>query len=245
MRFFLAALAAICLAPVSADQLKLTNGQSVTGEVLLADKYFVKLKLSDGSEKSFPRQSISQISFGANDALTNSRRPSTPTALNQFQPANGPAQIAKQHPGEAGQNAKSSNGLQPADFVQSMPNSPDAEIRRIESIFGITDSDRQQTPQQVVDALRKAGGVDPAMIQEIKRTFPLLRNPVAEQYFDRTVADLASGRMTLSDLRADAVDARSKLNQLRQFVSPGEQSAMLDRYAAVLDRFIEQSAQQN
>ena len=70
----------------------------------------------------------------------------------------------------------------------------------------------------------------------------IIENPVAKQYFDDTLQGLASGEKSLAELRADAIDARRKLRDLRSFLGPGD-AVWLENYGQVLDRFIEQSAQ--
>lgn len=212
-------------ASLSADEVRLSNGRTMTGTVLRMDQYFVQIQRTGEDPVSLPRASVVSIGFGS--------APAAKPTLGQFA-AQGPnAKI----PAAQGQPS----GITPQQFRQQMPASPDSEIARIESMFGVTEADRQQTPEQVLEKLREAGSVDRRLMAEIYRTFPLLNDPTAKQYFEGTLNGLISGEKSLQEVRADAISARDKLQQLSSVLG-ADGDALIGRYRDVLDRFIEQTA---
>ena len=209
---------------VSADDVLLSDGRVLHGSVVSVDQYFLKLRSADGTETSYQRAVVSGVRFGS------------------ASPVRGSAATTRGPRPSLGNKGVSSDSISIQQFLQQMSRDPDAEIRRIEDLFGITDSDRQQTPQQVIQALQNKGSVDQSVLSEVFRTFPLLNNPNAKRYFDDTLQGLISGEKSLEELRVDAIDARRKLRELRRFSGP-ENAAWLDNYSQVLDRFISESGQ--
>lgn len=206
----------------NADLVKLSGGESVTCTVVAVDRHFVRVTEPNGNARSFIRAGVQTIFFGidtANAAVMPADKPSrsTPPGLPNYK------------------------RLVPEDFRREMPAEPDAEIYRMERDSGVRAVDREQTPADVVRQLQYDGQVPSQTIDELFRTFPLLNDPQAKTYFDQTVDALITGEKSLEDLRQDAIAARARLEAIRNVLGP-EGSSMVQNYADVLDRFIEQAA---
>lgn len=234
MKKIVALLGMAAVSVLPADDLLLSNGKSIHGEIVTVDQYFVRVRSASGEEVSYPRSKVQGIRFVSSSAA--------PNRSNAEQAAAAATEALGSVIGGTAVDSNSGKKLSVEDFLRAMPRSPDAEIRRMESMFGVTAKDREQTPAEVVRALRYKGSVNREILNEVFRTFPLLENPAAKQYFDGTLEGLISGEKSLAELRADAIDARRKLAEMERFVGPGN-DAMFRNYADVLDRFIQQSAE--
>lgn len=93
-------------------------------------------------------------------------------------------------------------------------------------------------PEDAVDQLRTEG-VDPALVNELKARLPGFSSPPVQQYFNDRVQGLMSGKITLGDIRKDAVNARDQLNDLKKDLGPD--GAVLDGYLSILDGFLKET----
>lgn len=93
-------------------------------------------------------------------------------------------------------------------------------------------------PDDVVEQLRTEG-VDPALVNELKIRLPGFSSPPVQEYFNDTVQGLMSGKISLGDIRQDAVKARDQLSDLKKDLGPD--GAVLDGYLSILNGFINET----
>lgn len=85
----------------------------------------------------------------------------------------------------------------------------------------------------------QGGGVNPQMIGELQTKFPLLNTPEAGEYFNDTLGGLMSGKLSIQDVRKDAVLARDGLLDLQKDLGP--EGAALNGYLSILNKFIRET----
>jgi hypothetical protein len=85
----------------------------------------------------------------------------------------------------------------------------------------------------------QGGGVNPQMIGELQTKFPLLNTPEAGEYFNDTLGGLMSGKLSIQDVRKDAVLARDGLLDLQKDLGP--EGAALNGYLSILNKFIKET----
>jgi len=95
------------------------------------------------------------------------------------------------------------------------------------------------TPEDVVEKLQAAGGIDPQELDRLMNKFPLLATPEVQQHFNRYLGGLTSGELDLADLRKDAVKARDELKDLKKDLGP--YGGALDGYLSILESFIDET----
>lgn len=95
----------------------------------------------------------------------------------------------------------------------------------------------------VEDVLRqlKEGGAGGDITKMLEKEFPLLQNPEVKAYFDKTVGGLMSGKLSVNDIRQQALDVRKQVDDLEKDLGP-EGMAALKPYLSVLDKFIRDTA---
>jgi len=135
---------------------------------------------------------------------------------------------------------------QPAQGYQEGESVKDILNRLVPKNFGVKQVRELEKGQQpapnpddVVEQLRTEG-VDPALVNELKLRLPGFTSPPVQKYFNDTVDGLISGKITLGDIRNDAVKARDQLNDLKKDLGPD--GAVLDGYLSILDGFIKETA---
>jgi hypothetical protein len=85
--------------------------------------------------------------------------------------------------------------------------------------------------------LDKLGTADQAA--KVKQDLLGDANPAAKAKFDEMLGDITSGKMSLGDLRAQAVSAATQLRQLKKELGP-QSDDTLDGYLTVLESFIKE-----
>lgn len=95
------------------------------------------------------------------------------------------------------------------------------------------------SPEDVVRQLRQQG-LDESVRSQLQREFPLLGASGPQQYFNDTISGLISGKLSLQDIRKDAINARTQLLDLQKDLGP-EAAAALSPYMGILDRFIRET----
>jgi hypothetical protein len=85
----------------------------------------------------------------------------------------------------------------------------------------------------------QGGGVNPQMIGELQTKFPLLNTPEAGQYFNDTLGGLMTGKLSIQDVRKDAIIARDGLVDLQKDLGPD--GAALNGYLSILNKFIRET----
>lgn len=98
-----------------------------------------------------------------------------------------------------------------------------------------------QTSGEVLNLLRKSGGVDADTMSQLKKQFPMLETPEVKLYFTDKVGGLMTGRLSVQDIRKDAVKAVDQINEIKKDLGP-QAAGALDGYLSILENFIERSA---
>jgi len=182
----------VFVAQLSADTIRLINGDSVSGEVVSLNAKELKLKSEILGEITIARSKIATIQFGDAPAP---------------QPVAG-AEAAPQY---------------------NIPKLP-----------AVTREQAQYSGQggSVEDAVKQLqnGGVDPEAVKQITRNLPGFASPEVQKYFNNTLGGLASGKLNVQDIRADAIRARDQLIDLKKDLGP--EAAALDGYLGILNHFI-------
>jgi hypothetical protein len=97
-----------------------------------------------------------------------------------------------------------------------------------------------RTNSELAALLRQLGG-DTNSLREVQGQLLSQAGPEANQKFNQMLSDLTSGKMTMSDLRAQAKAAAEQARGQRSQAN-GELGGLLDGYLSILDDFLEQTA---
>jgi hypothetical protein len=85
----------------------------------------------------------------------------------------------------------------------------------------------------------QGGGINPQMVGELQTKFPLLNTPEAGQYFNDTLGGLMTGKLSIQDVRKDAITARDGLMDLQKDLGPD--GGALNGYLSILNKFINET----
>jgi len=96
-----------------------------------------------------------------------------------------------------------------------------------------------RTNSELAALLRQLDG-DTNSLRQVQEQILGQAGPEANQKFNQMLKDLTSGKMTISDLRAQAKNAADQVRGQRSEVN-GELGGLLDSYMAILDDFLEQT----
>ena len=98
------------------------------------------------------------------------------------------------------------------------------------------------TPEDILKQLQGGtlGAAENATIKDLQKQFPLLAQPEVQAYFQDTVGGLLSGRLSVNDIRDQAIDARKQLDDLGPDLGPGADQ-VLKPYKTILDKFIRET----
>ena len=94
--------------------------------------------------------------------------------------------------------------------------------------------------QDVLKQLQTDGLPNDA-VSDLKKQFPMLENPEVKEYFMNRVGGLMLGRISIDDIRNDAIDARDQIRDLEKDLGP-QASRALEGYLSILDGFIQETA---
>ena len=84
-------------------------------------------------------------------------------------------------------------------------------------------------------------GTQTNLLQQVRSQFLGEANPEANARFNRMVTDLATGRMDINSLRAQAQSAAAQLRSLEPEAG-AEDTGTLNMYLSILDKFIKETA---
>jgi hypothetical protein len=84
-------------------------------------------------------------------------------------------------------------------------------------------------------------GAQTNLIQQVQSQFLAAASPEASARFNRMVNDLATGRMDINSLRAQAQSAAAQLRSLQKEAG-ADDTGTLDMYLSVLDSFLKETA---
>lgn len=79
---------------------------------------------------------------------------------------------------------------------------------------------------------------DPKAIEQVQRDFLSTATPEANDMFQQMVQGLASGKLSVDDLRAQARDSLKQLRELQAEIGEEDDNPLLQSYVGVLERFI-------
>ena len=97
-----------------------------------------------------------------------------------------------------------------------------------------------RTNSELAALLRQLGG-DTNSLRDVQGQFLSQAGPEANQKFNQMLRELTSGKMTISDLRAQAKAAADQARRQRSDAN-GEIGGLLDGYLGILDDFLQQTA---
>ena len=127
------------------------------------------------------------------------------------------------------------NSKQTTDLLKSLGVSGTEEPSTNETA---TDENPRETVADVIRRLQSEG-VDPEVMRELQRSFPVLGLPGVRSYVDQTLSGLSTGKIEVEDLRNQAIKARQGLSDIKSDLGPS--GAALDGYLGILDRFIRET----
>ncbi len=93
---------------------------------------------------------------------------------------------------------------------------------------------------EMAGALRQLG-LHTNLIQQVQAQFLGDAGPEANAKFNELLSGLMSGKLTLTDLRAEAQSAANQMRDVRKELGD-EGGVMLDGYLAILDHFLKETA---
>jgi len=94
--------------------------------------------------------------------------------------------------------------------------------------------------QDLSGALRQLS-VDSNLVQQVQTQFLADAGPEAKDKFNQLMGGLMSGKLNLTDIRAEAKTAADQVRSLRKDLGE-EAGSMIDGYLAILDSFLKETA---
>jgi hypothetical protein len=102
----------------------------------------------------------------------------------------------------------------------------------------------QTNPTATLDAAVLQLKNQPQLVQQVQNQYLNDAPPEAKAKFDQLLSDLSTGKMSMSDLRAEAKSTADQLRSLRRELGDDAGDG-LDGYLAILDNFVRESAPVN
>lgn len=194
-----------------ADQIELSNGDTISGKVVSLNATHLKLQSELLGDVTLARENIAAVYFG-------DKRPAPRVAV-------------------APDNAAAAAPIPPAadDFIGKLLGQKQPEKKR-PAAGGPALSGA--TPQQLVEKL-KAGELDAGSLAEVQKAFPLLATKEAGGYFNATLGGLITGKLGVQDIRKDAIKARDGILELKKEI--GGDADALNPYLGILEKFIQET----
>ena len=110
---------------------------------------------------------------------------------------------------------------------------------KVASIFFGTN----RPPLQVSGATPEAApGIDQKSIEQVQKEFLSSANPEANQMFTDLVQGLASGKVSVGDIRKQASDSLKELREIQAEIGEDEDNAILSSYVSILEKFISEGS---
>lgn len=95
-------------------------------------------------------------------------------------------------------------------------------------------------PSDIASAFRQLGA-NSNLVGQVQSQFLAGAGPEANAKFNQLLGGLASGKLNLNDLRAEAKSAADQVRAVRQDLGD-DAGAMIDGYLAILDSFLKETA---
>ncbi len=220
MRFLLSVPLLLCILVIHAqaeDVIRLNNGDTLRGKILQVGRDKIEFESSSLGKLELDRKKVAAIVFDA------------------FQPAPAAGKTAP----AGNKPAAPEQGGDPDESVQKLIRdlAPEKfgprELKELER-----GAKRNKTPEDVVKQLRTEG-IAPGTVESIQAGIPGLATPEVQDYFNDRVDGLKSGDVDISDIRKDAQDAVTQLEDLQKDLGPD--GAALNGYLSILKGFIEKT----
>ena len=219
----------------SADELKLVNGDQLSGTVIAVDKDKVTFNNSVLGKITILRSKVAAIHLGDERRTVSTTKAGKPTG--QTSPTASPD-------GEENKSVKQDVRLTDGQIIKEL-RARGLKLRSLDQLKVLLpqvrlpqDTKPEQSGQDVIDKLR-TDGLDASALSQAQSQVPLLAIPGVRGYFDRTLGDLISGQMNLRDLRKDALRAREGLVDIQKVLGPN--GAALNGYLMIFDGFLRQT----
>jgi hypothetical protein len=84
--------------------------------------------------------------------------------------------------------------------------------------------------------------IDPEAVEKVQRDFLATATPEANAMFSDLVQGLASGKLSVDDLRAQARDSLKELRALQAEIGEEDDNPLLAGYVGILEKFINQGS---
>ncbi len=97
---------------------------------------------------------------------------------------------------------------------------------------------QSKTGANISGALRQSGATN--IMQQVQQQFLSGASPEANQKFNEMAEGLLSGKLNVTDIRAEAVAAADQLRKLKH--DSGDDAGALDGYLTILDNFLRETA---
>jgi hypothetical protein len=115
---------------------------------------------------------------------------------------------------------------------QAIPSTPETRNHKPEtSTLSQADEVTKQMREQ---------GIDPRIVKQVQEQIFGKASPEAAQKFNDTMEGLMSGRVSVQDIRAQALDSIKQIKAARAELGD-EAGGMLDGYLAVLEKFVQET----
>lgn len=107
---------------------------------------------------------------------------------------------------------------------------------KVASIFFGTNRPSLNVPSTA--ATESASGFDQKSIEQVQKEFLSTASPESNQMFTDLVQGLASGKLSVNDIRKQAGDTLKELRELQAEIGEDEDNALLSSYVSILEKFI-------
>jgi hypothetical protein len=259
MRTILALALTLTTAVAAADEVRLINGDMVSGEVKSLDGESLVLASENFGELKIDRKRIATIRLGdapppavANPVPGGIDAIAPPPVDPQAELESARAKISalkeqltrnEQDVLKAGTDAARSDLMKSrSDLIKEVDRLSTRENELLqkhrEDLTTLTPQRKPNPNDDLVEQLRK---IDPGSLKAVEQAFPLLNSsPEAKKYFTDRVGGLMSGKVKIDDVRNDAKKVMKELEELKADL--GDQSgAALDGYLSILNKFLDET----
>jgi hypothetical protein len=119
----------------------------------------------------------------------------------------------------------------------------------LERLLGGAKGGGTPAPQSLEEILKQlqGEGTTPEQLgnlkdmKDLQKAMPLLANPDVQAYFNKTVGGLMTGKLSVEDVRQEAIRVRQELKEAVKDLGPETEQAV-GMYLRILDHFIQDAA---
>jgi hypothetical protein len=102
------------------------------------------------------------------------------------------------------------------------------------------DNPAQHNSAEAVANQMRQQGVDPKLVNQIQEQIFGKANPEAAQKFNETMDGFLSGKISVQDIRGQAIDSIKQIKEARQALG-NDAGDMLDGYLSILEKFVQET----